>query len=1050
MPSNGIIGKRIDDRTCTAGQSFWNFGMSVAPFLRRAKHNSTEAHCHLPSLRDPRWLLLAALFLVVQGAAVAEDVGDSFVEQIQPLLESKCISCHGRDKQEGGLRLDSLRGAKEGGDSGPAVVPGDIEKSLLVKAVTFRDPDLQMPPKQKLTDREIELLTNWVANGAAWPERVTVLFEDDPAFLAALVNGNGRGRLVTDGPFAGRTALGMTPLQRDNPKIPGWNFVIRENPQAGEFRFLRLAWKKRGGGSVMVELASGGQWPDAKAAKGRYVAGPNTTGWAAISVADVAPSEWTVITFDLWRDLGDITLTGIAPTCDRGEEAFFDSILLAPTLTSLDAYRPGLVDDGQSIGDAFTDKRNPIRKLFRGDRLDLWSLAPVGHGSGQLPADQTAAQPAAKASHEVVDELILAKLKEAGLEPSQEADRRSLIRRVTFDLTGLPPTPEEVATFINDPTPDAYRTVVQRLLESPHYGERQARLWLDVVRYADTNGYERDEFRPLAWQYRDYVIRAFNQDKPFDQFIREQLAGDELVDGPPKTADEVDALIATGYLRLGQWDSTASIFQEETRLRAEQMADLTNTTAAAFLGLTMSCCQCHDHKYDPLSQADHFRLRAFFAGVTPRDDLAISLVHEQAEIDQHNAELDRREESLKAELAKLKKDQKEQQAKLKGTLDELASRRRQPRRAMGATDSGSTAPATHILYQGDFASPREEVPPGFVSVLMPGPAHIEPPRANTTGRRLALANWIASTENRWTARVIVNRIWQQHFGAGLVATPNDFGYSGAKPTHPKLLDRLALDFMQHGWSIKNLHRTIVMSATYRQSSGLSGDARNRADNDPENLLLWRQNVRRLDAETLRDSLLAVSGLLKPYEGGKPLWPSVPDELLKAQPAILEAEKGGDGGRMQGWYADPIEQTDVRSVYLVRKRCLPIPFLQAFDLPDTTVSCARRDTTVVAPQALMFLNSPEAVRFAQAFADRIVPPAQTFDCQDSQATGAVIQKLFQFALGRSADPVELQLAADLLVRHADQHRAAGGQGADRLALVDLCRAVLNLNEFAYID
>lgn len=988
--------------------------------------------------------------LVANRTAVADDRGHLFVEQIQPLLESKCISCHGRDKQEGGLRLDSLQGAKEGGDSGPAIAPGDIDKSLLVKAIAFRDPDLQMPPRQKLADREIELLTKWVADGAAWPEPVAILFEDDPAFLAALVNGNGTGRLVTESPFAGQAALAMTPLQRDNPKIPGWSFGIRENPQAGEFRFLRLAWKKRGGGSVMVELASNGQWPEAKAARGRYVAGPNTTGWAANSVADKAPSEWAVVTFDLWRDLGDITLTGIAPTCDRGEEAFFDSILLAPTLASLDAYRPGLADGGQPVGDALTDKRNPIRKLFRGDRLDLWSLSPVGRGAVQPETSQTAVAPVTKPSHEAVDDLILEKLREEGLTRSLPADRRTLIRRVTFDLTGLPPTPEEVVTFLNDPSSEAYRTIVERLLDSSHYGERQARLWLDVVRYADTNGYERDEFRPLAWQYRDYVIRAFNQDKPFDQFVREQLAGDELVDGPPKTTAEVDALIATGYLRLGQWDSTASIFQEEPRLRAEQMADLTNTTASAFLGLTMSCCQCHDHKYDPLSQADHFRLRAFFAGVTPHDDLAISLAAEQAEIDRHNEDLDRRSEPLKAELAKLKKDQTEQQTKLKGKLDELASLRRHPQRAMGATDSGSTAPATHILYQGDFASPREEVLPGFVSVLAPGSARIEPPRASTTGRRLALANWIASNDNRWTARVIVNRIWQQHFGKGLVATPNDFGFSGARPTHPELLDWLAIDFMQHGWSIKRLHRTIVMSSTYQQASGLTGDVRNNADLDPENTLLWRQNVRRLDAETLRDSLLAVSGLLQPYAGGKPLWPSVPDELLKAQPAILEAEKGGDGGRMQGWYADPIEKTDVRSVYLVRKRCLPIPFLQAFDLPDTTVSCARRDSTVVAPQALMFLNSPEAVRFAQAFADRLVSTVDKFDCHDSQVTETVIHRLFQGALSRSADVLEQELATDLLVRHADKHRAAGEQRADYLALVDLCRAVLNLNEFAYID
>ena len=480
---------------------------------------------------------------------------------------------------------------------------------------------------------------------------------------------------------------------------------------------------------------------------------------------------------------------------------------------------------------------------------------------------------------------------------------------------------------------------------------------------------------------------------------------------------------------------------------------------SAFLGLTMSCCQCHDHKYDPFSQADHFRLRAFFAGVTPRDDLAVSLADEQAEIDRHNADLDKQAAPLKAEQAKLDKADTEGHAKLKATLDEIETRRRHPRRAMGATDSGSTAPATHILFQGDFASPRDEVPPGFVSVLAPGPAVIEPPHDSTTGRRLALADWIASTDNPWTARVIVNRIWQQHFGNGLVATPNDFGFSGTRPTHPELLDWLAVEFMQHGWSIKQLHRMIVISATYRQASGgmllqelHTTDVGVRPTKvDPDNTLLWRHNVRRLDAETLRDSLLAVSGLLKPFETGKPLWPPVPDELRKAQPAILEAEKGGDGGRMQGWYTDPIEQTDVRSVFLVRKRCLPVPFLQAFDLPDTTVSCARRDTTVVAPQALMFLNSPEAVRFAETLADRVAGKIESATFADAAQTTQMIETLFQRTLGRSADAEELKLATDLLKRHAEQHRSAGRKGsAERLALVDLCRAVLNLNEFAYVD
>ena len=822
--------------------------------------------------------ILIILFLhcsfTADPSARADEASENFARNVRPLLEAKCVSCHGPEKQAGGLRLDSAIAAAKGGTIGPAVVPGDSDHSLLVKAITFLDPDLQMPPKQKLSDKEITILTEWVNSGAAWSD-----------------------------------------------------------------------------------AASGHDHP---------------------------------------------------------------------------------ADDGSLIGDAFTDERNPVRRVFGSERLDLWSL--------QKPI--AAERPTEFANLHPIDSFVLAGLKNAGLEFSPEADRRTLIRRVTLDLTGLPPTSTDVAAFMDDNAPDAYETVVERLLSSPHYGERQARLWLDVVRYADTNGYERDEFRPLAWQYRDYVIRAFNQDKPFDQFIREQLAGDELVDGASETSVEADMLIATGFLRLGQWDSTASIFQEEDRLRAEMMSDLTNTTAAAFLGMTMSCCQCHDHKYDPLLQADHYRLRAFFAGVTPRDDLAISLADEQAEIDRHNAEVDQQIASVKSELESLDRNQSESAQPgevLTTKIAELEGTKRLPRMAMAATDSGPTAPAIHVLYQGDFSSPREEVSPGFVSFFTPGPADIHPPRDTTTGRRLALANWIASIDNPWTARVIVNRIWQQHFGIGLVATPNDFGYSGERPTHPELLDWLAVEFMQRGWSIKDLHRLIVTSATYRQSS-FSDSSGSKLSTGRR--LYGMQSVRRLDAETLRDSLLAVCGVLMPHDAGKPVWPPMEDELLHAQPAVLEAIEGKDGGRMQGWYPDAIEATDVRSVFLVRKRCLPIPFLQAFDLPETTVSCARRDTTVVAPQALMLLNSPDSVRYAQALADR-VQGEQTIDLGDAARTRRLVETLFDTALNRISTADELQLSIEFLKRHQVEHQDAGAE-AGRGALVDLCRAILNLNEFAYID
>jgi hypothetical protein len=346
------------------------------------------------------------------------------------------------------------------------------------------------------------------------------------------------------------------------------------------------------------------------------------------------------------------------------------------------------------------------------------------------------------------------------------------------------------------------------------------------------------------------------------------------------------------------------------------------------------------------------------------------------------------------------------------------------------------------------------VDPGFVSVFDPAASEIAAPRTDTTGRRLALAQWIASKNNPWTSRVIVNRIWQQHFGTGLVSTANDFGFSGGRPSHPELLDELALQFMDHGWSIKQLHRQIVTSQTYRQSSletpaGLLGD--------PENLLLHRQTVRRLDAESLRDSLLAVSGLLLPYESGPPRWPDVPEELLYAQPAILEAIEGKDEGRQQGWYAEAAESTDVRSLFLIRKRCLPIPFLQVFDLPDTTVSCARRDATVVAPQSLTLLNSPESIRCAVALADRVMLKTQLQSFDGESQLQELITCTFQTVLQRAATESELALSSDFLKRHRSHHAesysnpiASEREQASRQAVIDFCRAMLNLNEFAYLD
>ena len=384
--------------------------------------------------------------------------------------------------------------------------------------------------------------------------------------------------------------------------------------------------------------------------------------------------------------------------------------------------------------------------------------------------------------------------------------------------------------------------------------------------------------------------------------------------------------------------------------------------------------------------------------------------------------------------AALGEAEKQQQTELLAAIESLGKQRRSYAMAMAMSDSGTTAPPTNIFYQGDFSTPREEVAPGFLSILDPNPAEITPPAGGkTTGRRTALADWIVSPDNPLTARVMVTRLWQHHFGHGLVETANDFGFSGARPTNPQLLDWLAVQFVEQGWSIKQMHRLMVLSATYRQSS-VDDEARHQID--PDNALLWRQNVQRLDAETLHDALLAVSGKLLPVDSGPPAWPDMPPEIIKGQPKTTERTD-----RLQGWYTSPDEQTYVRSLFLIQKRSIAIPFLEVFDLPDFITSCARRNTTTVAPQALSLLNSRLAMEVSRAFAARVAAEAEG---------PARIERAYWLALGRVPDDDERALCSELLARHAEIHREAGRESPEQAALVDLCRTLVNLNEFVYLD
>jgi hypothetical protein len=662
-----------------------------------------------------------------------------------------------------------------------------------------------------------------------------------------------------------------------------------------------------------------------------------------------------------------------------------------------------------------------------------------------------------------IDAFVLARLEAAGLAPAPPASREQLLRRVTFDLTGLPPTPEEIDAFLADASPGAYDKVVDRLLASPAYGERWGRHWLDLARFAESNGYEFDEVRPDAWRYRDYVIRSLNADKPFDRFVLEQLAGDELF------PEDRDARIATGFNLLGP-DMTDASDQAQRRLNT--LNDMTDTAGLAFLGLTIACARCHDHKFEPLPQSDYYRLQAFFAPAAFRRDLPIASPEQRRAHEAKTAdylartrptrdaiarlEEPHRRRLYEAKLARLseeaqaahrtpeaKRDGGQQEivaqtARLlgvspqeiaqalteeeKSTLKSLQEQLRQfePLKpaplpvAMGLQDAAGPAPKTFLLERGELGNRAAEVQPGFPAVLLPGrqptPAPVESPRPTTTDRRTALARWVAGADNPLTARVLVNRLWQHHFGRGIVPTPNDFGLRGEPPTHPELLDWLATEFVASGWSLKAMHRLMLRSAAYRQSTQVLPAAR---EKDPDNRLFSRMNRRRLEGEAIRDSLLAVSGRLNRTMGGPGVFPPVPAEALRGTKAWPVS-------------ADPHDHVR-RSVYVFARRNLRFPFLEVFDLPDSNLSCPKRERSTTAPQALALLNADDVLEAAKALAARLTAAAASADERITLA--------YRLTLGRSPSAAEVQQARAFL---------------QESPLSELCRALVNVNEFVYLD
>lgn len=709
-----------------------------------------------------------------------------------------------------------------------------------------------------------------------------------------------------------------------------------------------------------------------------------------------------------------------------------------------------------------------------------------------------------------IDAFVLAKLEEKGLSPASPAGKRTLLRRVTFDLTGLPPTPEEMKAFLADHSPEAYEKVVKRLLASPRYGERWAQHWLDVVRFGETNGFELDQEREQAWRYRDYVVNSLNADKPYDRFIVEQIAGDEL------DPESFELRVATGFLRAGPQHIVAGN-QDLALNRQEWLTEVMFGVGNGIMGLTVGCARCHNHKFDPIPQADYYRLQAFFAAsdnydfkrptkeqedtyaaavkahkekLKPIQDqiAAIEKPYKERLTAEHRAKLEpqyatalaKEDKSRTAEekqlakeaqnmisvkwdelLAALSPEDKAKRAALRQQMHKINLYEPEPLpKALAVADVIKPIPPMHVLKGGEPHRLGEVVGPRTLSVLLPKDAPpmmwinpIERGELKSTGRRLALARWLTQADHPLTARVMVNRLWHHHFGRGIVATPNDFGRNGQQPTHPELLDWLATEFVAQGWSLKQMHALMVLSNTYQQVSGQPSPLA--AKIDPENKLLWQRSRQRLDAEALRDSILAVNGTLTEQVGGPsirvPLEPEVYDTIFTE----YEADNL--------WPVHPdARQHARRSLYLVRKRNVRLPMLVAFDAPDLMSSCGARSTSVHALQSLTLMNSEFMLEQSKALAARLFN--ETGEVKAGRE-GKMIARLYELTLGRLPRAEELQItraflkdqAAVIRQRIARGEKVAEVKNAPKAiepalaaAWVDLSLSVMNLNEFLMVQ
>lgn len=953
------------------------------------------------------WVLLCA-----PGGAEAA----SFESSVLPILEHRCIACHG-DSPQGGLRLSTAAEILEGGQSGAAIVPGYPDRSLMLAKIVSG----QMPMGGgKLPESEILAIRAWIDEAGRSGELASATRTTETDVLPVLQMRCGRchGKRAQEGGLDLRTMASRLKGGKSGPAlVPG-------KPEE----------------SLLLQRIVDGEMPP--------------------------------------------------------PDLLFENNVKTPTDTEVALLRKWIAEGALPGGD-----HEPVDEpALTEDELSHWAFqrptrpeVPEVANPGQV--------------RNPIDAFLLRKLEARDLQLSQEADSLALLRRASLDLTGMPPTPEEIRAYQADTEPGAYERLLDRLLESEEYGERWAQVWLDLAGYADSEGViDEDRLRLHAWRYRDYVIRALNSDKPYDRFLTEQIAGDELIDYgnlESVTQDDVDTLAATGFLRMtpdGTYGSATGSLAERFNVVADEMEVL----SSAVMGVTVGCARCHDHKYDPLSQKEYYSLSAVFqTALDPYDwrdpterflDVGLASEHEAAK--QANAPVADQIETLKREfdalvtpyferelerrLAEVPEDLREPLREIAGTprkertraqntlakeheellkipnadgewhqiaeafpelkdtagaintrIKELKAELIPEPRIRAVYDMGGEPSRTYLLQRGDAQAIGQPVGPGVPRMLAARIAKYEPnpPREGTSGNRLALARWLTQPDHPLTARVMVNRIWLNHFGRGIVSTPSNFGLTGAAPTHPELLDWLATEFVRKGWSIKAMHRMIMTSAAYRQSSVVDPAA---AERDPDNTLLSRMPLRRMDAEVLHDSILRVTGRLDPRRFGRP----------------VKVTKKGSGEIVP----DATDAGWRRAVYVLRKRRMPVTLLEVFDAPKPAPNCTERRESNVAPQALQMMNGDAALEHARFLAGRLID-------EHPGAPEGQIGAAYERILARPATNEEITLAkGDLstLREHWLTHLEATGfvgprqEAARWMSLGSLAHALLNSAEFLYID